>query len=124
MKLTAREFDRAVEAAVARIPDEIRSALDNVVISVMKRPTPDMLDELDLAPNEPLLGFYQGTSLADRSVFEIPSLPDTIFIFQKPLEEMCESVEELIEEIEITVAHEIGHALGMSEERLAELGYD
>ena len=50
--------------------------------------------------------------------------PDTIYIFKGPLEEMCASLEELEEEIEITVVHEIAHFIGISEERLAELGYE
>jgi predicted Zn-dependent protease with MMP-like domain len=52
-----------------------------------------------------------------------PLSPDTIFLFQGPLEEMAETVEELEEQIEITVVHEVAHYIGMDEERLAELGY-
>ncbi|MBU1902502.1 MAG: metallopeptidase family protein, partial [Proteobacteria bacterium] len=83
----------------------------------------DMIGEMRLDPDEPLLGLYQGVSLMDRSVVDPPLFPDTIFLFQEPLEEMCETIEELEEEIEITVVHEIAHALGIDEERLAELGY-
>jgi predicted Zn-dependent protease with MMP-like domain len=73
---------------------------------------------------ETLLGLFQGTSQIERSVTSPPLFPDTIFLFQEPLEEMCETAEELEEEIEITIVHEIAHALGMSEEKLAELGYE
>jgi predicted Zn-dependent protease with MMP-like domain len=52
-----------------------------------------------------------------------PLYPDTIILFQEPLERMCETIEELEEQIEITVVHEIAHFLGITEERLAELGY-
>jgi len=124
MKLNNKEFDRIVQQAIGRIPEEIRRHLDNILITVQKRPTPEMLEEMGYPPDEPLLGIYWGVPLNERSVAEPPLYPDTIFIFKEPLEEMCETREELEEEIEITVVHEVAHFLGMTEERLAELGYD
>jgi predicted Zn-dependent protease with MMP-like domain len=124
MKLSNAEFDRIVKQAIRRIPAEIRQHLDNILITVQKRPAPDMLEEMGYPPDEPLLGVYWGVPLNERSVAEPPLYPDTIYIFKAPLEEMCASREELEEEIEITVAHEVAHYLGLSEERLAELGYD
>jgi predicted Zn-dependent protease with MMP-like domain len=122
MKLSDKAFDGLVAKAIRRIPEEIRQHLDNVVISVRKRPTRDML--VGLPSGETLLGLYQGVSLLERSVTAPPLFPDTIFLFQEPLEEMCETVEELEDEIEVTVVHEVAHFVGMSEERLAELGYE
>jgi len=124
MRLSNAEFDRIVKQAIRRIPEEIRQHLDNILITVQKRPAPDMLAEMGYPPDEPLLGVYWGVPLNERTVAEPPLYPDTIYIFKAPLEEMCVSREELEEEIEITVAHEVAHYLGMSEERLAELGYD
>ncbi len=124
MKISNKEFDRVVQQAIGRIPEEIRRHLDNILITVQKRPSPEMLDEMGYPPDEPLLGIYWGVPLNERTVAEPPLYPDTIFIFKEPLEEMCATREELEEEIEITVAHEVAHFLGMSEERLAELGYE
>jgi predicted Zn-dependent protease with MMP-like domain len=124
LKLNNKEFDRIVKAAVLRIPEEIRQHLENIVISVQKRPSPEILEEMGFTAEETLLGLFQGTSQIERSVTSPPLFPDTIFLFQEPLEEMCETAEELEEEIEITIVHEIAHALGMSEEKLAELGYE
>jgi predicted Zn-dependent protease with MMP-like domain len=124
MKLNNKEFDRIIQQAIARIPEEIRRHLDNILITVQKRPAPEMLEEMGYPPDEPLLGIYWGVPLNERSVAEPPLYPDTIFIFKEPLEEMCETREELEEEIEITVVHEVAHFLGMTEERLAELGYE
>jgi len=124
MNLSKSEFDRAVERAIRRIPAEIRRHLDNMVISVRKRPSRELLRDMDLPPDYPLLGVYQGASLMERSVTYPPLYPDTILIFQEPLEEMCWTLEELEEEIEITVVHEVAHFLGISEERLIELGYE
>lgn len=124
MKLSAKEFDRAVQNAIDRIPEEIREHLLNVTITVQKRPSRDMLAELGMTPDDPPLGLYVGASLLERSVLEPPLYPDTIFIFQEPLEQMCETREALEWEIEITVVHEVAHFLGIDEEQLAELGYD
>ena len=121
--LSEKAFDRIVKRSIRRIPPEIRHALDNILISVQKRPSPEMLEKMGLPAHERLLGLFHGVSLEDRSVTDPPLYPDTIFLFQESLEEMCETPEELEEEIAITLVHEIAHALGMSEERLAELGY-
>ena len=124
MRLKSQEFDRAVRRAYKRIPAEIRERMDNVVLTVKKRPTREMLEEMGYPPDEPLLGLYWGSSLPERSFFSPPPVhPDTIYIFQEPLEEMCETIEQLEWEIEITVVHEIAHFLGMDEKRLEELGY-
>jgi predicted Zn-dependent protease with MMP-like domain len=123
MKLSQKDFDKAVGRAFQRIPHEIRAHLENVVITVRKRPSKDMLDELGMTPEDAPLGLYRGASLLERSVFAPPLYPDTIFIFQEPLEEMCTTLEELESEIEITVVHEVAHFLGMDDERLAGLGY-
>ena len=122
-KLTADAFARVVEQAIARIPEEIGRRLDNILISVKARPSAEMLEELGLAPDEPLFGIYWGVPLIERSVTEPPLYPDTIYIFQEPLEAFCVTREELIEEIEITVVHEIAHFVGFSDEELAALGY-
>lgn len=122
--MTEREFDRIVQRALRRIPEEIRNHLKNIMISVQDRPSPELLEEMGYAPDETLLGLYYGTSLLERSMNEPPLYPDTIFLFQKPLEEWCETPEQLEEEIEVTVVHEIAHYLGMDEEWLIELGYE
>jgi predicted Zn-dependent protease with MMP-like domain len=119
----ADAFARLVEQAIARIPEEIRAYLDNVVISVKRRPSLDLLAEMGLAPDEPLFGVYLGVPLTERSVSEPPLYPDAIHIFQEPLEACCATREELLEEIEITVVHEIAHFFGFSDEELEALGY-
>jgi predicted Zn-dependent protease with MMP-like domain len=123
MKVPEKRFDEIVKRAVARIPEEIRKHLDNLVISVLPRPSREMRKEMGLRPNDEMLGLFQGVALIERSVTSPPLYPDTIFLFQGPLEDMCETVEELEEQIEITVVHEVAHYIGMDEERLAELGY-
>jgi predicted Zn-dependent protease with MMP-like domain len=123
MKLSDKDFDRIVKRAIRRIPEELRRHLDNVLISVRKRASEAMLEEMEVPQGEELLGFFSGIPLVDQSVTDPPLYSDTIFIFQEPLEEMCRTVEELEEEVELTVVHEIAHYFGISEEQLEKLGY-
>jgi len=124
MKLSKKEFDKFVRRAISRIPEELRQHLDNILISVQKRPTREMMEGVEQAPDEPLLGLFQGFPLEERSVTSPPLFPDTIILFQEPLEEMCETPEELEEQIELTVVHEIAHFFGIEEDRLGQLGYE
>jgi predicted Zn-dependent protease with MMP-like domain len=123
IKLNEAEFDRIVAQAIKNIPREIRQHLDNIVISVKKRPSREMMREMGIPPGEYPLGLFQGVPMIERSVTVPPLYPDMIYLFQDPLEEMCETREELEEEIEVTVVHEVAHYIGMTEERLEELGY-
>jgi predicted Zn-dependent protease with MMP-like domain len=123
VKLGDEEFDGIVRRALRRMPDEITEYLDNLVISVRKRPSKKMLREMQLSEDDTLFGVFEGVPLVERSITSPTLLPDSILLFQEPLEAACETIEELEEEIEITVVHEVAHFIGMSEERLEELGY-
>ncbi len=123
MKLADREFDRIVEEAVKLLPEEIRQHLQNIVISVRRRPSKSLLKDMGVPRDETLLGLFQGVPLIERSVTSPPLYPDTILLFQEPLEEMCDTVEDLERQIGITVVHEVAHFVGMDEARVEELGY-
>jgi predicted Zn-dependent protease with MMP-like domain len=117
------EFDRAVELALAKVPNEFRPHLENVMIEVRGRPDRKLMREEDV-PDD-ILGLYVGIPLEDKGPELAPSpLPDRILIFRDNLCEMCESWDELVDEIRITVLHEIGHHFGLDEDRLEELGYE
>ncbi len=123
VSISNQEFDRAVEAAIASVPPEFRRYLENVVIEVRGRPDRAFMREHDVPAD--LLGLYAGTPLDERGPEDMHvGGPDRIFIFRDNLCDMCESRAELIEEIRITVLHEIGHHFGLDEDRLEELGYD
>ena len=122
-KLTDKEFDRIVRNAIHRIPLEIREHLDNIQISVRSRPSRKMMKDMDLPPEEALLGLFEGVPLNEQSITNPPLFPSTIFIFQEPLQEICDTIDELEKQIEITVVHEVAHAIGIEEDRLKELGY-
>ena len=120
--LSRREFERAVADALAAIPDQFRPHLDNVAVEVRDRPDAKMMRQYDVTDD--ILGLYAGIPLEDKGAESRQVLPDRIFIFRDNLNDMCESREELVEEIRVTVLHEIGHHFGLDEDRLEELGYD
>jgi len=122
IRVSEAEFDRAVDAALADIPDEFEPYLENVIVEVHDRPSARFMRDHDV-PDD-LLGLYVGTPLDQRGPEGFAStLPDRIFIFRENLCGMCESYNELIEEIRITVLHEVGHHFGMDEDDLDEVGF-
>jgi len=122
-RFSDEEFDTVVQQALARIPEEIRQHLDNILITVQRQPSPEMLAEAGVPPGANLFGLYWGVPLNERSVLDPPLHPDTIFLFQDALEEFCATREQLTEEIEITLVHEIAHLLGFTDAQLEALGY-
>jgi predicted Zn-dependent protease with MMP-like domain len=107
-------FEALVNQALDGIPEELTSLIENVVVLV----------EDDAPADEPdLLGLYDGVALTERYGDYGMVLPDRIFIYRRPLLEMCDSREELEEEVRITVVHEIAHHFGIDDARLHELGY-
>lgn len=111
--MSRRRFDELVSDALDLIPPELSAALDNVVVLVEDR----NLSEPDL------LGLYEGIALTERDSFYAGSLPDTITIYRGALLQMCDSEEEVVDEVAITVIHEIAHHFGIDDERLHELGW-
>ncbi len=123
MRISRKEFEDAVEKALEMVPEMFRAQLDNMTIAVEDLPSQDLMHEMDMAPDETLFGVFTGVPLTERSVTEPPLYPDVIIIFREPLMAACRSLEELEQEIAITVVHELAHFLGLSEEQLEELGY-
>ena len=124
MRISRKKFEDAVDRALEKIPGMFHAHLNNITIAVENRPSKDLVREMNLPPGEMLFGVFTGVPLPERSVTEPPLYPDAILIFMEPLMTACRSREELEEEIATTVMHELAHYLGLSEERLEELGYD
>jgi predicted Zn-dependent protease with MMP-like domain len=108
------EFEGLVAEALDGIPAELADLIDNCVVLVEPEPPPDDPD---------LLGLYDGIPLTERDSTYTFSPPDRIFVFRGPLLRMCESSEELVEEVRITVVHEIAHHFGIDDDHLHDLGY-
>jgi predicted Zn-dependent protease with MMP-like domain len=109
---TAR-FDELVADALDLIPEELAAAMDNVVVLVEPR-----------HPDEPgLLGLYEGIALTERNTHYGGVLPDRITIYREALLDVCSDEQQLVEEVAVTVVHEIAHHFGIPEHRLHELGW-
>ncbi len=125
-RMSAQEFEDVVGDALDRIPADLAEAMDNVVVLVQDEPDPEMLtaEDYDEAGLPTLLGLYDGIPLTERDEGWSMVLPDRILIFRGPLERWCTSREELVEEIMVTVIHEVAHHFGIPDERLHELGWE
>lgn len=106
------EFERLVAEAIDDVPEPFASALDEVAVVVesRSREIPD------------LYGLYTGVPLIEGPAFS-GALPPRIAVFLHPLADHCRDRGELTEQVRITVLHELGHHLGLDEDRLDELGY-
>jgi predicted Zn-dependent protease with MMP-like domain len=115
LSLSDEEFQEAVGDALDQIPDELTRLISNVAVLVEDEPPPDEPD---------LLGIYEGTPLTERDGWwDAGSLPDRITIFKGPLERMCVDRDDLLDEIAVTVVHEVAHHFGVDDDRLHELGW-
>ena len=121
-RLTEPEFDAALEEAVQSIPSPFSERLVNVEISVENYADREFCRRHDCSPTT--LGVFVGTPLTLRAEGEARQLPDRIVLFQRALENASGSRAELVEEIAVTIKHEIGHLLGFSEDELHERGYE
>jgi predicted Zn-dependent protease with MMP-like domain len=119
--LNRDRFERLVEEALREIPRRFRKAMDNVAVVVEDEPTQEILDELEVEPGDSLFGLYQGTPLTERSWGHGNNLPDRISIYQGPIEDACDTEDDIRDCISETVIHEFGHYFGMSEEEIEEI---
>jgi len=117
-----KRFEKLVNEAIAELPREFRNRLRNVAVIVEDNPAEEMLEEMEIDEGDTLFGLYEGTPLTERG-FEAPLHPDRIWIFQEPIEEACETEEEMKEEIKLTIVHEVAHFFGLDDEYLEDLGY-
>ena len=107
-----KRFEELVAEALDTIPADLAKVMDNVVVVVVDDP-----------PEPGLLGLYTGIPLTERGEWYSGVLPDRIEIYRNPTLEICETEADVIEEVRITVVHEIGHHFGIDDERLHELGW-
>ncbi|HET6154208.1 MAG TPA: metallopeptidase family protein [Marmoricola sp.] len=114
MQLAAAEFDALVGDALDRLPAPLAALMDNVVVLVEDEPS---------SGEEDLLGLYVGTPLTERGSDYTFRAPDQVLVFRGPLLRMCRDVEELAEEVEITVVHEIAHHFGIDDDQLHQWGW-
>jgi len=126
--LADSQFEELVGEALDALPPFFQAQMDNIVILVEKWPSRRTLREMAVPPGETLLGLYHGIPLTERTHAYNLVAPDTITLFQGPLEEAAREgeegafVERVREEVRHTIIHEIAHHFGISDDRLHELG--
>lgn len=113
--ISVQQFEELVADALDSIPHELMSLLSNVVVTIEDEAPADDPD---------LLGLYSGVPLTERDTSYAGFLPDQIFIYRNNILDMCESMDEVVDEVRITVIHEIAHHFGIDDDRLDELGWD
>lgn len=113
-ELSPEEFERLVVAELDLLPDDMVDGLDNVVFVTEDRPEDGSLD---------LLGLYEGVALTDRGQYGFGELPDRIILFREPLLEIAEDLDDLRDQIHVTLVHEIAHFYGIDDAQLHELGW-
>lgn len=112
--IDAEQFEALVVAELDLLPDDMIDGLDNVVFVVEDRPEDGSLD---------LLGLYDGVALTERGQYGFGEMPDRIVLYREPLLEIVEDLDELKDQIHVTLVHEIAHFYGIDDTRLHELGW-
>ncbi|MGC1212435.1 MAG: metallopeptidase family protein [Micromonospora sp.] len=113
VEMSCERFEELVGEALDEVPEELLGLMNNVVILV----------EDDPPPGEDLLGLYEGHALTDRGWDYSGVLPDRILIYRHPILRICDTDDDVVEEVAVTVVHEIAHHFGIDDERLHALGW-
>lgn len=122
---TEAEFDRAVEDAVKQLPEPVKKYLDNTTIAVEAIPSDEDLVSSNPPLSPTILGIFRGTPVGERSVTNaFDHVTASIVLYQRNLERFARTRDELIEQIGITLMHEVGHLIGLDEDDLWERGLD
>lgn len=111
IEISRARFEQMVAEALGTLPAELASAMRNVVVVVEEGTDPR------------LLGLYEGIPLTERLSDYSAALPDKITIFQSAICARCSTEAEVVDEVRMTVVHEVGHHFGISDARLHELGW-
>lgn len=114
LELDAEAFEALVIDELDRLPDEMIDGLDNVIFVTQDRPDDGSLD---------LLGIYDGVALTERGQYGFGELPDRIILFREPLLAVSADLDELRDEIHVTLVHEIAHFYGIDDDELHRLGW-
>ena len=116
--MTRRQFEALVEKALRKLPRPFKEKLANVAVVVEDWPDDETLDEMGIEPPDTLYGLYRGVDLTNRDSSYGNVLPDTVTIYQGPIEEDCADEADMTQVVRETVMHEIGHYFGLDDETM------
>ena len=114
IEMDATEFEKHVVDELDLLPDDMVDGLDNVIFVTEDRPEDGSLD---------LLGLYDGVALTERGQYGFGELPDRIILYREPLLAISSDLDELKDQIHVTLVHEIAHFYGLDDAQLHELGW-
>ena len=112
--MSAERFEELVGEALDEVPVALLSLMNNVVF---------LVEDLPEDGSDDLLGLYEGTALTERGWDYAGTLPDRITIYRLPTLKVCDSEDDVVEEVAVTVVHEIAHHFGIDDQRLHDLGW-
>ena len=121
ISISREQFEKLVRKALSQLPIDVRNHLDNVDVVVDGSASTSQLVGTGIENEMDLLGLYEGIPLTERYGYDLV-LPDKITLFQRPIESICETQEQVSEEIKATIVHEIAHHFGIDDDRLHNLG--
>ena len=116
-------FEQLVERALDGIPTPFAEVLDEVAIVIADEPSPAQREENELEDDDTLYGLYEGVPRTEYQA-DYLQVPNRITLFRLPLEEDFPDPRDLMDEVQMTVVHELAHHMGIDDDRLAELGFD
>ena len=116
-RISREEFEKCVDEALARLPEQFRKYLENIVIVVEEEPLEEEYEETDTPDEDELFGIFRGVPYFDRGA-AVSHLPAQIAIFRGPILRYCATRGEAVSEIRDTVVHEIGHMLGLGDDEM------
>lgn len=120
--MTRERFRELVEEAIDSIPRRFAAEITNVAVVIEDQASAAVLAEMDMGPDDVLLGLYQGVPLPERQWAHGNTLPDHITLYQQTIEEDCDGDEdEIVVAIGETLIHELGHYFGLSEDEIMEI---
>lgn len=114
-------FQRLVQDSIDGLPQRFRKLLDNIAVLVEDFPSPETMRDMGLRSPFQLFGLYHGIPLDKRGSYYGNVPPDVVVIYQKPIERACATEEQIREQVQDTVIHEVGHFLGFGEAELRDV---
>ena len=123
VRVSRGQFDKLVAQAIQELPPRFAEALETVRIEVRDRPDAETLADLDMDEDQLLLGLYQGVPITERSVEHSGVMPEVIHLYFEDITQVAADEDDLVEQVRVTLLHEVGHHFGLGEDELEELGY-
>lgn len=123
MQITEEEFQKYMELALESIPENFKLKFDNIAFLIEQLPSEHDLERLAIKNKSDLLGLYSGIPYTHRNTWYAGTIPDRIILFQKNIEAICRTKEQLIAKIREVVIHEIAHYFGMTDAEIRKAGY-